>query len=74
MLLPWLQLKLHNSWVDPREGKDNEEFIRRYNLAFAYAKVSQEIIEYVEKIIEEGEALAKKEKGEEPNILREAVS
>lgn len=48
--------------------------MRRYNLAFAFAKVTQEIIEYVDKMIEESAELAKKEKGEEPNILREAIS
>lgn len=74
VLLPFLRLKLHNSWVDPREGKDNEEFMRRYNLAFAFAKTSQEIIDYIDRMIEESEALTKKEKDEEVNVLRDAVS
>lgn len=43
-------------------------------LGFARAKAAQEIIDYVEKSIEEAEALLKKEKGEVEDKLREAVS
>lgn len=48
--------------------------MRRYNLAFAFAKTSQEIIDYIDRMIEESEALTKKEKDEEVNVLRDAVS
>ena len=74
VLLPFLRLKLQHSWVDPREGANEEEFMRRYNLAFAFAKVSQEIIDFIEKGIEESEALTKKAKGEVKNVLRDAIS
>ena len=74
VLLPWLRDKINHSWVDPRTVESNEDFVRRYNLAWSMAQSCDQIIGFVTQMIEEGEALAKKEKGEEKSILREAIS
>lgn len=76
MLRPWLQAKLHNSWLDPRDPqfKTNEEFLRAYNSAWAFAQASEGILAFIEDMIAESEGLTKKEKGEVKDKLAESMS
>jgi len=43
-LVPLLKSKLHNQWLDPLTCPNQEEFIRAYNVDFAFAKVAQELL------------------------------
>jgi hypothetical protein len=60
--------------VDPRKSKSDNDLLYEYKLAFARALAAQEIIDFVEKGIEEADALTKKENGEGKDKLRESVS
>lgn len=45
-LLP--RLKQDNKWLDPQDFKDDKEFQRAYNVTWARAKASDEIIELLQ--------------------------
>jgi hypothetical protein len=55
--------------VDPRSFKNDEEYSFAMKTAWAYAKAADELIEFVNKNIEEFEELSKKEKGEIPDKM-----
>lgn len=74
VLLPWLKDKVSHSWVDPRSAETDKDLLYKYKLGWALAQSCSEIMEFVDQSIETTEALTKKEKGEETNKLREAVS
>lgn len=74
MLLPWLQDRIRNSWVDPRSFKSDEEYAYAMKTAWAFAQASEEILAFIQKNIEEAEGLTKKESGEIINKLRESVN
>ncbi len=61
---PWLLSRAHNSWVDPREVKE-EDFKWQYLNAYHFAKAIQELIDTLEKWSSEAEGLRKREQGEE---------
>src|SRR3990167_5938538 len=64
VFLPWLQSKINHQWVDPRDFKSQDEFVRAYNISWGFAKACTEIQEWLESRISEAEMLTKKEKGE----------
>ena len=74
VLLPFLEDKIHNSWVDPRQFKDDKEYAFANKTAWAWAQATQGIIDFIQKTQEESEALTRKEKGEVKNVLRESLS
>lgn len=74
VLKPWLEDKIHNSWVDPRSFKNDEEYVYAMKTAWSFAQAGEEILAFTEKMIEEAEALTKKEKGEIKDKLRETFS
>ncbi len=61
---PWLESKINNSWIDPRDPsfKSQEDFIRAYNTAWSFARAAEDILAYTDKLIEEAEGITKKEK------------
>lgn len=73
ILKPWLELAISHSWVDPR-GKDDEQLLYEYKLAYSRARAAQEILDFVTNAIEDAKAITSKEKGEQKDKLREAVS
>jgi hypothetical protein len=73
VLIPHLESVIRNAWVDPRTFKSDEEYAFAMKTAWAMAKASDEIIEYVQKIIEEGIAMTEKQKGK-VDKLRESMS
>lgn len=73
ILLPYLQSKIHNSWVDPRKSVNAEELVYQYVVSWGFAKASEELISHIQGLVDTVAALEKKEKGE-TNPLREAVS
>lgn len=73
LLRPWLQDKINHSWLDPRKVKDDETLLYEYKVAWAFAQAAQEILDYIQKGIEEAEYLTKKERGEIKDSLREAL-
>jgi hypothetical protein len=62
---PWLEDKIKHSWLDPREAKDDGDFKRRYEIAWALAQSADQILKFFSNAVAEAEALEKKEKGEE---------
>jgi hypothetical protein len=60
--------------VDPRKVKSDEDLLYEYKLAFARARAAQEILDFIDKSIEEAEALTKKEKEGTVDKLRDSVS
>jgi len=73
VFMPYFEAKIRNAWVDPREFKSDEEYAYAMKTAWAMAKASDEIIEFVEKTIEEGIAMGEKQKGK-VNKLTESMS
>ena len=73
VFLPYFEGRIRNSWVDPREFKDDEEYAFAMKTAWAMAKAADEIIDFVEKTIEEGVAVSEKQKGK-VDKLRESMS
>jgi hypothetical protein len=74
ILRPWLEDKIHNSWVDPRSFKNDEEYLYAVKTAWAFANAGEQILSFIERMVEEAEELTKKEKGEKKDKLREALS
>ena len=60
--------------MDPRKVQSDKELLYEYKVAWAFAQAAEEILQFVDKMLEEAEALTKKEKGEIKDKLREAVS
>lgn len=73
-MLPYLQSKIHNSWVDPRKSGNAEELVYQYVVSWGFAKASEELINHIQGMVDTVAALEKKERGEEENILRAALS
>jgi hypothetical protein len=73
VFMPYFESKIRNAWVDPRTFKNDKEYAYAMKTAWAMAKASDEIIEFVEKTISEGIALGEKQKGK-VNKLTEAMS
>ncbi|MCK9371324.1 hypothetical protein M0R04_15530 [Candidatus Dojkabacteria bacterium] len=73
VLIPHLESVIRNSWVDPRTFKNDKEYSFAMRTAWAMAKASDEIIDFIEKTIEEGIAMGEKQKGK-VDPLREAMS
>lgn len=63
-----------HSWVDPRNVKSDKKLLYEYRLAWARAMAAQEILDFVQKSIEDAEHLTKKERGEIEDKLRSGVS
>lgn len=74
MLRPWLEDKIKHSWVDPRSFNTNEEFIRAYNVAWGFSQAADQILGFIDQMIEEAEGLTKKEQGEIKDKLKEGLS
>lgn len=68
VLRPWLESKIKHSWLDPRKIKDTEGFWYEYVVAWGFSQASDEILKFVDQMVEEAEALEKKEKGEVDNF------
>lgn len=60
---PWLEDKITHTWLDPREAKDDADFKRRYELAWAMAQSADQILKFVDNALAEAEHLEKKEEG-----------
>ena len=63
MLKPWLESKIKNSWVDPREVKSDKKLLYQYKIAWAFANAAQEILEFVEQNNQTAETLTNKQEG-----------
>lgn len=74
VLKPWLEDRIHHSWVDPRQFKSDKEYAYAMKTAWGFAQAAEEILAFVDKVKEESEMLTKKEKDEIKDKLREAVS
>lgn len=68
MLRTYLEDKIHNSWVNPGDFKDETEFLHAYRNAWGLAKAASEILEWVDSSIDQAAALEKKEKDEIANL------
>ncbi len=73
VFLPHIEQNIRNAWVDPREFKSDAEYAYAMKTAWAMAKATDEILEFIEKTIEGGIAMTEKEKGKKDK-LREAMS
>jgi hypothetical protein len=73
VFLPYFESKIRNSWVDPRTFKNDEEYAYAMKTGWAMAKACDEIIEFVNKCVEEGAAMTEKEKGV-TNKVRDSLS
>lgn len=73
VLLPYLQSKLHNSWVDPRKAASGDDLMYQYIVSWGFAKASEELVTYIQSMVDTVDALEKKEKGDQ-SLLREAIS
>jgi len=67
----WEELKKHledlsyHSWVDPREAKDKEEYMYREVVGWAGAKLSVDLINWVDNRISQAQAIEDKAQGKE---------
>lgn len=60
--------------VDPRSFKDENEYIFAQKTAWAYGQAYSDLLDLLDQMQEEAEALVKKENGEVQNKLREGLS
>ena len=64
VLQPLLESKARNSWVDPREFKNNDEFVYAYSIARGWALAVEELLRFVNEETVKAEGLDKKLKDE----------
>lgn len=74
MLLPFLKAKINHSWLDPRKAGDKDEFFYQYVTAWGFAQSAEEILQWIESMLEAEVILTKKERGEDKDPIREALS
>ncbi len=75
VIAPLLKDKIKHTWVDPRKSRSDDKLLYEYKLAWAFATVAQELVDYIEKMKSEAEALTQKEQGGgEIDKLRESLS
>jgi hypothetical protein len=60
---PWLEDKINHTWLDPREAKDDEDFKRRYEIAWALAQSADQILKFFDNAVAEAEHLEEKAEG-----------
>ena len=65
LLLPFLQAKVKNSWVDPRKVTDREQFFYEYATAWGWAQSAQELMDWIEERYKERNRLRDKADGKE---------
>jgi len=73
VLKPWLESKIHNSWVSPVKFKNDKEYSYANRTAWAFAEASQQVLSLMDNMVEEAEAMSKKEKGLVKDKLKEAL-
>ena len=64
VLRPFLEKFLHHSWVNPRECKDEKDFMWQELQRADYAQFTKELLDWMDNSISTAEQLRKKEKGE----------
>ena len=64
VLLPFLQSKVQNSWLDPRKSKSKEEFDYQYMVAWGFAQAASEIIGFIDASQKQTEKLRLKKTGD----------
>lgn len=74
MLRPYLEGKINHSWVDPRSAESDEDLLYRYKVAWAFAQASEQLLSFIDSMIEQEKGLTAKEKGEVVNKLAESMS
>ena len=70
VLAPMLEGKMTNAWKDPREVKDVQKFFYDYNVAWAMAKASEEILDWVEQNKQTVIQLENKKQGKTDNKFK----
>lgn len=73
-MLPLLRDQIKSSVVDPRKFKSDEEYLYAQKTAWAYGQYASDLLDTVDRMIEEANQLTKKEQGETSDVLREALS
>lgn len=68
VLRPWLESKITNSWLDPREAKSQDEFVRQYNVAWGMSQAADQILKFVDDKVAHAKFLEDKEDGLEQPI------
>ena len=63
VLKPWLEAKLHNSWLDPRKVKAQDKFFYEYVVSWGFAQASNELLNFMEQKKGEVQALRDKKSG-----------
>lgn len=61
---PFLESKFRNSWPDPRDYKDDKEFLFAYAIMRGWAEAGREFFQKVDEMVAKFEYLTKKSKGE----------
>lgn len=74
VFLPWLKDKINHSWLDPRKADNDKDFIRKYNIAWAFAQSCEGILQFFDEAESTFKTLSKKRDGETVDKLRESVS
>ena len=64
MFKPFLEAKLNQSFPDPAQFKNEEEFTYAAKVASVFKKVCAEILQWTDAQVEQAKFLEKKEKGE----------
>lgn len=73
MLRPYLEDKINHSWVDPRSAESDEDLLYRYKVAWAFAQAAEQILAFLDQMVEQEKGLTAKEKGEVVNKLKESM-
>lgn len=69
-----MEQTISKALVDPRRFKNDEEYIYAQKVAWAYGQHASDHLAMLDQMMEDAEALVKKEKGEIPDKLADAMS
>src|SRR3990172_8441639 len=61
----FLEDKINHSWLDPQGCSSEQELSYKYTIAWGQAKAAQEILDWIDNMIDAEKTLLKKEKGED---------
>lgn len=60
--------------VDPRKFQSESEYVFAQKTAWAYGKAYSDLLDMIDKKVQESEFLTEKEQGKHPDKLREEMS
>lgn len=74
VLFPHLELAIKSAVVDPRKFLSDSEYLSAQKTAWAYGQAYSDLLDMIDKKVQESEFLTEKEQGKHSDKLREEMS